>query len=204
MRVVPPRHPKNQDSWESIIRIWCATPAGGPRARWIKPGVDFSKYNKFMVDYVVFALAADSEYKGINGDEMKKLGDAASQALVNAIKEKFPVVAEPGPDVARLKFAIVGLKQSRPVLSGVTSVVPIGLGISLIKKGATDSWTGSGATQAELMALDSTTNEVIVVAHDEYTAGFTERFSKWGSVEDAFKFWGKKVVEFLDAAKPGK
>jgi hypothetical protein len=71
-----------------------------------------------------------------------------------------------------------------------TSVVPIGLGISLIKKGATGSWTGSGATQGEVMALDSQTNEVIAVAYDQYTAGFTERFTKWGSGDDAFKYWG--------------
>ena len=44
--------------------------------RWIRPGVNPDKYNKFMVDYVIFALAPDSEYKGINADEMKQLADA--------------------------------------------------------------------------------------------------------------------------------
>jgi hypothetical protein len=92
-------------------------PEGEHTLRWIKPGYDFSKYNKVMVDYVTFALAPNSEYKGINGDEMKKLGDAASKALVDAIKEKYPVVGEPGPDVLRVRFAIVDLEQSRPVLS---------------------------------------------------------------------------------------
>ena len=37
------------------------------------------------MDYVIFALAPDSEYKGIDADEMKKLADAASLALVNAL-----------------------------------------------------------------------------------------------------------------------
>ncbi|HUH65333.1 MAG TPA: DUF3313 family protein, partial [Syntrophales bacterium] len=32
-------------------------PPGGAKMRWIKPGVDFHKYKKIMVDYVVFALA---------------------------------------------------------------------------------------------------------------------------------------------------
>jgi hypothetical protein len=179
-------------------------PEGGAKMRWLKPGVDFAKYNKFMVDYVVFALAEDSEYKGINGDEMKKLGDAASLALVNAIKEKYPVVGEPGPDVARIRSAIVGLKQSNPVLSGITSVIPVGLGISLVKKGAGGAWSGSGATTAEFMILDSTTSEVIAAAYDEYAAGFTERFTKWGSTEDAFKYWGERGVKALDALKAGK
>lgn len=173
-------------------------PEGGAKSSWKKSGVDHTKYKKFMVDYVVFALAEDSEYKAIDGDEMKKLGDAASLAFVNALKEKYPVVSKPGPDVARLKLAIVNLKQSRPVYSAVSTVIPVGLAVSLVKKGATDSWTGSGATQAELLALDSMTNEVIGAAYDEYKAKFTERFSKWGSVEDAFKFWGERFAGYLD------
>jgi len=173
-------------------------PPEGAKMRWLKPGVDFYKYKKFMVDYVVFALADDSQYKVINGDEMKKLGDACTQAIVDALKDKYPIVAEPGPDVLRFSFAIVDLKQSRPALSAVTSVIPVGLGISLVKKGATNSWSGSGATTSQLMVLDSVTDEVIAVAEAEYHAGFTERFSKWGSAEDAFKYWGERLRKFMD------
>jgi hypothetical protein len=79
-------------------------------------------------------------------------------------------------------------------------VVPIGLGISIIKKGATGSWVGSGATGAEVMALDSMTSDVIAVAQDDKSAGFTERFSKWGSTEEAFKFWAERLKLFLDNA----
>jgi hypothetical protein len=179
-------------------------PKGGATMRWIKPGVDHLKYKKFMVDYVVFALAEDSDYKVIDGEEMKELGDAASLAFVNALKEKYPVVSKPGPDVARVKLAIVGLKQSRPVLSTVTTVIPVGLAVSVVKRGATGGWTGSGATQAELLVLDSMTSEVIGAAYDEYKAGFTERFSKWGSAEDAFQFWGKRFAEYLEVGRPGQ
>jgi hypothetical protein len=166
----------------------------------LKPGVNFAKYNKVMLDSVIFFFAADSEDKGIDPLEMKELADACDKQLVDSLKGSYPIVAEPGPDVVRLRFAITDLKQSRPVLSAVTSIVPIGLGISAIKKGATGAWTGSGATSAELMALDSTTNDVIAVGQDERSAGFTERFSKWGSAEDAFKFWGERIKLFMDQA----
>ncbi len=172
--------------------------------RWVKPGLDFARYNKFMLDYMVFELADDSEYKGIDGDEMKKLGDAATLAVVNAIKEKYEIVAEPGPDVLRVRLAIVGLKQSNPVRSGVTTVIPVGLGISLIKKGTTDAWIGSGATKGEMLCLDSMTNEIVCAGHDEYAAAFTERFTKWGSVEDAFSYWAKRGVKALDNLKAKK
>jgi len=173
-------------------------PQGGVKLRWVKPGVDFTKYKKFMVDYVVFVLADDSESKIINGDEMKKLGDDCTLAIIDALKDKYPVVSEPGPDVLRFRFAIVDLKQSRPAVSAVSTVIPIGLGISILRKGATDSWSGSGATTSQLMVFDSMTNEVVAVAEDEHKAGFTERFTKWGSAGEAFQYWGKRIRKIAD------
>jgi len=179
-------------------------PEGGAKMRWMKPGADFGKYNKVMLDSVVFALAGDAENKTIDPEIMKDLQAKCNLALVNAIKEKYPIVTEPGPDVARIRIAITGIKPSSPVLSAVTSVNPVGLVVNLVKKGGSGSYTGSGATNAELMGLDSVSNEVIIVAQDEATAGFTERFSKYGSVEESFKYWGEKIVKFLDEAKAGK
>jgi len=171
-------------------------PEGGVKLRWIKEGVDFAKYKKVMVDYVVFALAPDSDYKAINGDEMKKLADAASLSLVRAFQEKKVTVAsEPGPDVSRVRLAIVDLEQSRPVFSAVTTVVPVGIGISLVQRGVTGEWSGSGLTKAEMMVLDSMTNEVLAAGYDEYSAKFTERYTKWGSVEDAFHHWGEVILK---------
>jgi hypothetical protein len=168
-----------------------------PKMIWIKPGADFTKYKKVMVDYVTFAFADDSEYKGINADEMKQIADAASLALVNALKKEFPIATQPGPDVLRVRVAITDLKQSNPVLSGVTTIVPVGLAISLVKKGSTDAWTGSGATTVELLALDSVTNEVLGAGLDQKSAGFEERFTKWGSTQEAFVFWGERFTKRL-------
>ncbi len=175
-------------------------PEGGAKERWVKPGVDFSKYNKVMLDGVVFYFARDAEDKGIDPDLMKELSDAFNKQLVNALKDKYPIVTEAGPDVLRIKIALTGIKQSRPVLSGVTTVVPVGLAVSTIKKGAGGSWTGSGATSMEMMAIDTANKEVVVVARDEQTAAFTERFSKYGSADEAFKFWAGRIRAFLDQA----
>lgn len=173
-------------------------PEGGAKMRWMKPGVMFGKYNKFMVDSVIFFFADDSEYKGIDPNEMKELADGFNQAIVAAFKDKYPIVAEPGPDVAHIRIAITGVKASKPGVSAVSSILPIGLAFSLVKKGAAGSWSGSGATSAELEALDSTTNEPIFAAVDERSAGFTERFSKWGSAQEAFKWWAEHIVAFID------
>ena len=175
-------------------------PEGWAKMRWIKEGADFSKYNKIMLDSVVFYFAEDSENKGIDAEEMKTLSDICNKAFVTVLKDAYPIVAEPGPDVLRLRYAITDLKKNKPALSAVTSVVPVGVGFNLIKKGTTGTWSGSGATKAEYMAIDSTTDEVLIACQDELSAGFTERFTEWGSADAAFEVWAKRVKDFLDQA----
>jgi hypothetical protein len=85
------------------------------------------------------------------------MADSFNKELVAAFNGRYPMVAEPGPDVARLRIAITNVKQSMPVVNAVTSVVPVGLAVSLVKKGATGGWSGRGETSAELMALDFNT-----------------------------------------------
>ena len=179
-------------------------PKGGAKMRWLKPGVNFAKYDKVILEHVVFFLDDTSEDKGIDTVEMNELAEKCDLAVVNALKDRYTIVTEPGPDVVQIRMAITDLKQSKPVLSGITTVTmvtPVGLGINLLKKGATGKWTGSGATTSELMALDSMTKEIIAVAQDEKSAGFTKRYGKWDSVEEAFNFWGERLKLFLDEAR---
>jgi hypothetical protein len=172
--------------------------------RWLKPGVDLKKYNKFMVDSVIFFLADKADYKGIDPQEMKELCDDFNKVLVAAFKDKLPIVAEPGPNVARVRFAITNVQPSRPGVSAVTSIVPVGLGVSLVKKGATGGWVGSGETAAELIILDTATNEIIAMGAIKRAAEFDERFSKWGSAHEAFKFWSEKLVTTIVDVRSGK
>ena len=167
--------------------------------RWLKPGVDFARYNRLIVDNVIFFFAPDSEYKGMDLQELKWLADAFKQRLADSLKKKYPIVAAPGPDVARIRFAITDLRQNRPVLSDITSDGPIGLGKDAKKRVAT-SWSGSGATEAEVLVFDSLTQEVIAAATDSRATGLKEKFTKWGAAEDAFQFWADRLRMFLDQA----
>jgi len=185
-------------------------PKGGAKERWFKPGVNFAKYKKVILEHVVFFFDETSENKAIDTSELDDLAKKCDLALVNALQgsyPSYPVVTEPGPDVVRIRFAITDLKPSKPVvgvLTTVTMVTPIGLGVGLLKKGGTGSWTGSGATTVEVLAIDSMTNQVIAAAKDDRSAGFTERYTKWGSVEEAFKYWGERVKLIMDEARAVK
>ncbi len=154
-------------------------PKDGVKQRWLKPGTDFTKYNSVVLDSAIFFLSDDS-YKGIDPQDMKDLADGLNKEVVAAFPDKSRFVAEAGPEVARIRFAITGLKQSNPGRSAISTVVPVGLAINLVKKGASGSWSGSGATSMEVMVLDSMTNEVIAVAIDDRTCRIYRKVQQMG------------------------
>ncbi|HEY3278535.1 MAG TPA: DUF3313 domain-containing protein [Syntrophorhabdaceae bacterium] len=173
-------------------------PKEGAKYRYVKPGVDFTKYKKVMLDGVVFFFAEDSKYKGIDPTELKDLSDQFNQAAAKALGDAYPLVAEAGPDVLRLRVAITKLESSSPGRSVISSVIPVGIAISVVKKAATGSWTGAGKTGMEMEALDSLSNERIAAAVDERPGGKTSSFTKWGSAKEAFEFWAQRLRTVLD------
>ena len=173
-------------------------PPGGAKMRWLKPGVDFSKYHRLMIDPVVFFFAPDSEYKGMDPRELKELADAFKRRLVDTLKKGYPIVTFPAPDVVRLRFAITDLRQSRPVLSGIAPDGQNGSGEKNRQNRTGLLWSGSGATAGELIVFDSMTQDVIAAAKDKRTIGLKEKFTKWGSAEDAFQFWAERIKLFMD------
>jgi hypothetical protein len=208
-RIIPkiPSHKINSESPKE--RLLCLSdndteivlepgPLNGARLRWIKPGVDFSKYRRLILDRVIFFFAEDSEYKGVNPQELKKLGDVFNRTFKEALKEKYPIVKNPAPDVARIRFAITDLRQNRPVLSDLG---PTGAEHYELKMRRMESWSDSGATSAEMMVLDSMTNSPIGAARDDRRTALKERFTKWGDAEDAFKYWADRLRLFLDQAR---
>jgi putative nucleotidyltransferase with HDIG domain len=176
-------------------------PIGGARLRWIKPGIDLTRFHGLMFDRVIFFFAPDSEYKGMDPQELKKLADLFHRQFKNELKKKYPLVNAPGPGVVRIRFAITDLKQSRPVLSDIW---PSGVGPANLEKGLKTSWNDSGATSMEVLVIDSMTNTPIMAAIDDQKTGLKEKFTKWGSAEDAFKFWAHRTRLFLDQVRDRK
>ena len=173
-------------------------PEGGVKERYLKPGVDFKKYNKIMFDSVVFFLAEDAEYKGISAEDMKELSDTFNQAAVNALNKDYPLFAEAGPDVMRVRVAITKIKPSKPGSAAMTTILPVGLVFSFVKKGATGEYTGVGSTGIEVEFLDSLTNERIGAAVDYKPGGKLSGFKKWSASKEAFEFWTGRLKTFLD------
>ncbi len=173
-------------------------PKGGADSVYMKEGVDFSVYNKIMMDHVVFYFRDDSTDKEIHPEELSELSEIFHKAVVESLGNAYPLVNEPGPDVMRLRVAITDVVANKPGMGAVSTVMPVGLAVSIIKKGVTGTHTGVGRASMEVEILNSTDNERIGAAIDMRPGGKIEGFTKWGAVEGAFKFWAKRLRAWLD------
>lgn len=177
-------------------------PEGGVTKVYFKEGVDFSRYHKVMMDHVVFFLNDEAKGKGIQPDTLKELADTFHEAVFEALKGAYPIVDQPGPDVMRIRLAITELVPGKPGLTLVTTAMPGGSAVKVVKYAATGSHSFVGETAMEAEVLDSLTNERIAAAIDNRkkvkTIKITEGMTKWGETKDVLKFWAKRLRTWLD------
>jgi hypothetical protein len=151
-----------------------------------------------MLDQVVFYFKQDAENQAIDPDEMKELADKYNRAVIDVLGDAYPLVSEPAPDVMRVRVAITDLQLPIRTLNVVTSVVPAGIAIGLVKKGLTGKSAGVGEISMEFELLDSQTNKRIAAGVDRRAGAKVDSFTKFGSAEEAFKFWAGRLKTRLD------
>jgi hypothetical protein len=81
--------------------------------------------------------------------------------------------------------------------------MPVGLALSIVKKGVTGTHMNVGEASMEAEFLDAQTNDRIAVAMDKRSGAkyqVVKGMRKWGHAEDAFNYWAKRLRKFLDEA----
>ena len=169
--------------------------------RYLKTGVDFSKYDKIMMDEVVFFFRHDADYNGIHPSEIAGLSEEFHKAFSNELGDL--LTDTPGPNVARMRLAITDLEPSSPVSGTMTTVVPAGLALSLVKRGVTGEYVGVGSASLEVEFLDSVTNERIAAGIDKAPGGKLD-IGKLSAAKSAFQFWAERIRNFMDETGPAK
>ena len=195
-------------------------PEGGDSKafRYRDESVDYSKYDKLLVDRIKVWVKEDAEYKGIDPAELKELVDYFHQAIVDAVSDKYAVVQEPGPGVLRLRIAITDLVPNKTSASVVSLVVPA-LWVGEAGAGAAEGEAGStpfvGEATLELEALDSQTSKQLA-AYIETRVGkkyywtkgiktgvsqYAKAYSTWAYTKQAMDYWANLLRERLDAVR---
>ena len=162
---------------------------------------NFNSYDKIILDYVQFFVKEDSDYKGLQANEMQELAEAFHQSFLKALSDKYQFVSEPGPGVMRIRLALTNVEPIKLGRNFLTAVVPVGMAINLVKVGATGESIGVGRTSMEAEIFDTQSKIRLVAAIDtdvgrKYTGYKGD--TKWAHAEGTFEAWAKDLRKFLN------
>lgn len=154
---------------------------------WEKSGLKVSDYTRFSIQPVTLFISPQSEYKGVNADDLKAISDRLHQALVNALEPDYPVVDKPGAGVMVVRIAITDLRLKKKK-RGLLGYTPVGFVAGAVTSSAGDNVNLLDAGM-EWELLDGASGERIAVIVDANAlqAGKGGGKSDWAAIEVALK-----------------
>jgi len=167
--------------------------------RYINPKADFSKYRKIILDPVTVWRGSKSGLAKMDLKDVQKLVDYLHSKVKRELEKDFTLVDRPGGDTMRIRIAITDADKSMVVMDTISNVVPIGLGVSILKDIATGKPAAVGEASIEAEALDSLSNERLGAFVDRRVGGkaFKGKFDSWSDVTDSYDYWAKRMGEKL-------
>ena len=172
------------------------------------PNFQPRNYSRFIFPPIEIWIDPDSEYKGVQPDELKKLTDGFRKAISDALRDAYPIVDEPGPGVAIVRLALtdVYLKKEKWDWQHYT---PIGAASKGVQAAAGKN-IALTAARLEVEMLDSQSGQRLRALVDlqagEKLRKKIEKEKKnpettWADIEKTLEFYAKRLRKQMDAAR---
>lgn len=161
--------------------------------RYVNPRTDVNKYARIFIDPVL--VKKDGE---LDKDELQDYQTLANNAYVYLSRElgkDYTLVKSPENYTMRVQMAITDADSSKPVRNTLSTFVPIGMGLSLIKYAATGKQSGVGEITVEMRITDATTGELLGAALDRRIGGkeVSKLWSGWNNADAALEYWARRL-----------
>lgn len=174
---------------------------------YINDTVDWAAYDKIILEPVTIWRVPGSQLEDVSQEELNDLGRYFWTAIRDELAKDYTIVQQPGPKTMRFRIALTEAEKSRVAMDMVSSVIPIGIGLSAAKKMATGTHAFVGKATIEAEFKDASTQEVLAAAVATRVGGKTIDSSKlksWGDVHDAANAWAVRLRDHLAKARAGE
>ncbi len=172
------------------------------------PGFNPRNYSRFIFEPIEIWIDPDSEYKGVEPDQLKKVTDRLLEEITKALEDGYPIVDELGPGVAVVRIALtnVYLKKKKWKKHQYMPMAAMAKGI---QKAAGKNIALTTA-HLEFELLDSQTGKRLKAGIDMQAGEkLREKIKKgkkrpettWKDIEETFEFYAKRLRKDLDKAR---
>ena len=171
--------------------------------RYINPNARWTQYTKVIIAPVSFWAGDDTTVS--HADQVAVTG-YFTNALHDALSQKFQVVDQPGPGVMEVQVAIDEIGKATPVLRTVSMVIPQARALATLKYVATGTYAFVGSAQAEGRVIDSVTGHVLAAGVDKRVGGGSiKTAAQWqmGDAENAMTAWSQQLANRLSSWTSG-
>ena len=171
--------------------------------RYENPKADLKKYSKIIIDPVILSKAAITD--ATETENYQKLVNNAFVFLNDELKKDYTVVTTPEPGALRVQMGIIAADSTSSVKTVLSTIMPIGLGISIVKYAATGTPMSVGDITVELKITDAVSGELLGAAIDKRVGGINIKgaWESWMTADDALKYWAKRTAYVLCQKRGG-
>ncbi len=180
-------------------------PGKGDQAKmlYINQDVNWAKFTKVYIEPVELWKGddKDSPMGKLDKEDQQLLINYFHTALSNALSKDYTIVDQAGPDTLVLHAALTEAKKCRPVSNLVSSVVPMGMGVSLLKRVVFGTGLGVGECQVEAEFTDGGTGQIVAEAMDRRagTKALRTKFDgTFGDVKLCMDYWSTRCAFVLE------
>ena len=168
-----------------------------PLLIYFNPATDVRDYDKILIDPIVGYLGKGSRLNRLSPQDRQALLDYFHATLREQLGQDYAIVDQPGPGTLRLRIAVTDARGTKPVIDTLSTVVPVGLAISILERVALGKTLTTGSVRIEAEALDAQTGARLAAMVDERVGakitGRLDKWKKWQDVHDAFDYWGARM-----------
>ena len=171
--------------------------------RYVNPKADIKRYSKIMIDPVLIEKEAELDAKEL--ENYQKLANNAYVYLTQELEKDYRIVQIPEPGTMRIQIGIIDADSSKPGRNILSTVMPIGIGLSLVKYGATGKQSGVGEITGECKVTDAMTGELLGAALDRRVGGKDVKgiVDTWHNADAALKYWAQRARYVLCTGRGG-
>ncbi len=170
-------------------------PEGGAKLVYQNPDADIKSYDKIMLVPVTIWSGEGSDMNGLSQEDRKMVADRLYAVLQERLAKDYTMVQQPAPHTMRIAAALTAADRSYPVMDTISTIVPIGLGVSTLKAIATGKPAFVGEASVEVRVTDAETGTLLFEAVDSRvgTKNPTAVWNKWEDVDAAFTYWADRM-----------